>query len=111
VCERALWSAVVLQALEDVSSAPIDSTAYNAACSFFTAPGEWSQQRQWIGDALGLHGDDIKRTGRRYIAARESNRPPPAAAVVLDPWAVVSRQSPVLRAGSWRKNRSVVAAS
>lgn len=79
---RDLWSAVVLQAKEDILTAPLNSIEYDQAVAFFTGGGEWSKVRVSVGDFLELHHDDLVRCGRRCIddrlkieAARQSGQP------------------------------------
>jgi hypothetical protein len=68
--ERALWSAVVLQARVDIDYAEYDTTLYDTAVAFFLGAGEWGESRQHIADLLELHPDDLTRLGREAIAAR-----------------------------------------
>lgn len=79
---RDLWSAVVLQAKEDILTAPLNSIEYDQAVAFFTSGGEWSKVRISVGDFLELHHDDLVRCGRRCIdermrieASRQSGQP------------------------------------
>jgi len=55
--ERALWSAVVQQAIDDVMDEPIGSLIYDDAVAFFTHTGEWAVSRTHIADELGIHAD------------------------------------------------------
>ena len=75
--ERALWSAVVRCALDDLDYEPLDSTLYAQAAAlyaqaaaFFLSGGEWRASRTEIADMLGCHADDLRRCGLRHIAAR-----------------------------------------
>ena len=69
--ERGLWSAVVLQAHDDLQFEPRNSVIYGEAeAFFFHAVGPWAQSRQTIADQLEVHADDITRLGRLTIAAR-----------------------------------------
>jgi hypothetical protein len=68
---RALWSAVVLHAVNDIDSEHYRSLEYGEAVAFFTAAhGPWAESRQAIADYLGLHSDDLTRLGRAAIEAR-----------------------------------------
>ena len=69
---RALWSSVVLQALEDIESQPIESAAFAEAVAFFTRSGAWAEARTMIGDFLELHRDELESIGRRCIDARHA---------------------------------------
>lgn len=69
--DHALWGAVVTQALEDVANAPAGSFVYGEAVAFFTRRGEWGEGRTNVADAIGVHADDLERSGRRIIALRE----------------------------------------
>jgi hypothetical protein len=67
---RALWSSVVLQALEDIENQPVQSAAFAEAVAFFTRSGAWAEARTMIGDFLELHRDELESIGRRCIDAR-----------------------------------------
>lgn len=67
--DRALWAAVVQQAIDDLD-APPDSLERADAVAFFTGRGEWRQSRIDIADRLGIHADDLERCGRRLMEAR-----------------------------------------
>ena len=69
---RALWSSVVLQALQDIESQPIQSVAFAEAVAFFTRSGAWAEARTMIGDFLELHRDELESIGRRCIGARHA---------------------------------------
>jgi hypothetical protein len=69
---RALWSSVVLQALQDIESQPIESAAFAEAVAFFTRSGAWAEARTMIGDFLELHRDELESIGRRCIDARHA---------------------------------------
>jgi len=43
--ERALWSAVVQQAIDDAMDEPVGSQIYTEALAFFTHDGDWAQSR------------------------------------------------------------------
>jgi hypothetical protein len=75
---RQLWSAVVLQAKEDVQDAPLDSVTFAQAISFFTGSGEWIEARRMIIDFLELHPDDLEAIGRRCINDAPRGRRPVA---------------------------------
>lgn len=70
ISAHSLWAAVVMRAVYDIEAAELDSTTYEQACSFFTAPGEWAESRLAIADCLGMHTDDVARIGKRAIVAR-----------------------------------------
>jgi hypothetical protein len=70
---RALWSAVVLQALQDIESQPIQSVAFAEAVAFFTRSGAWAEARTMIGDFLELHRDELESIGTRCIEARHTS--------------------------------------
>ena len=72
--DRALWSAVVLQAIADVESESLGSVEYAQAAGFLTGGGAWRESRVAIADMLHLHADDIKRIGQRRIAARQAEK-------------------------------------
>ena len=76
--ERALWSAVVQQAIDDVMDEPIGSLIYDDAVAFFTHTGEWAVSRTHIADELGIHADDLARAGRRITAQRRLSEGMPA---------------------------------
>lgn len=67
--ERALWIAVVQQAIDDLSSGR-DSLEHADAVAFFTSGGEWRQARIDIADRLEIHADDLERCGRRLMKAQ-----------------------------------------
>jgi hypothetical protein len=69
---RALWSSVVLQALEDIENQPVQSAAFAEAVAFFTRSGAWAEARTMIGDFLELHRDELESIGRRCIDARHA---------------------------------------
>src|SRR5664279_4640104 len=68
--ERALWSAVVQQAIDDVHDEPMGSIEYTDAVAFWSHAGDWTRARSGIADELGIHADDLAATGRRIIAQR-----------------------------------------
>jgi hypothetical protein len=68
--ERALWTAIVLKALLDISNEPLRSLEYIEAVAFFTSGGEWASSRLSIASQIDLHPDDLERAGRRRIARR-----------------------------------------
>ena len=68
--ERALWSAVVAQAVEDLMLTGLHSLEFAAAVSFFVSGGEWLQSRREIADMLDLHPDDLERLGRKQLLTR-----------------------------------------
>jgi hypothetical protein len=87
---RALWSAVVLNAVNDIDGEHYRSLEYSEAVAFFTAArGPWAESRQAIADYLGLHADDLTRLGRAAIEARHlRDGPEPItvrAAVAIQP--------------------------
>ena len=81
---RALWAAVVWQALQDIESERYGSTDYTQSVTLLTAPfGPWAVWRQEIADMLDLHGDDLMHAGRLAIADREAlETPPPPIPIV-----------------------------
>ena len=78
--QRALWSSVVLQALEDIENQPVQSMAFTDAEAFFTRSGAWAESRTAIGDFLDLHRDELEAIGRRFLEARRSREAVPATA-------------------------------
>ena len=68
--ERALWVAVVQQAIDDVADEPIGSLDWDEAVAFFTDAGDWAAARTSVADMLEMHADDLVRVGRRIIAER-----------------------------------------
>jgi len=75
---RALWAAVVIQALDDIETEPMASVSFTDAEAFFTRMGAWGEARMAIADFLDLHPDDLERVGRRALAMRragEASRP------------------------------------
>lgn len=95
--DRALWAAVVQQAIDDLD-APPDSLERADAVAFFTGRGEWRQSRIDIADRLGIHADDLERCGRRLMEERgitESVPARPVPRVVEPPVVVVALPSPV----------------
>jgi len=83
--ERALWSAVVQQAIDDVMDGPTGSLIYDGAVAFFTHGGDWAMARADIADELGIHPDDLARAGRQIIAARRVSEGLPAETPVVLP--------------------------
>jgi hypothetical protein len=69
--ERALWAAVVLQAIHDLDDDP-RSLIYSDAVAFFTGTSEWRRSRTDIADSIGVHADDLERCGRRLIDAHKT---------------------------------------
>jgi hypothetical protein len=67
---RHLWSAVVLQAKDDIENLSLDSVEFEQAVAFFIGRGDWVQNRTAIGDFLNLHRDDLEKAGRRCINRR-----------------------------------------
>jgi hypothetical protein len=67
---RALWSSVVLQALQDIESQSIQSAVFAEAVEFFTRSGAWAEARTMIGEFLELHRDELESIGRRCVDAR-----------------------------------------
>ena len=67
---RALWVHVVTQAKDDLESEPINSIPYDDAVAFFAGSGQWATTRAFIADLLGMHPDDLFRSGQQWIAAR-----------------------------------------
>ena len=67
---RGLWSSVVLQALEDIESQPMQSLDFADAVAFFTRSGPWAGSRTVIADFLDMHRDQLEGIGRRCITAR-----------------------------------------
>ncbi len=67
---RHLWSAVVLQARDDIENQPLNSVEFSQAVAFFIGSGDWVQNRTAIGDFLNLHRDDLEKAGRRCINKR-----------------------------------------
>jgi hypothetical protein len=68
--ERALWSAVVSQAISDLTYERLNSIDFNTAVAFFLDGGEWRQSRGDVADMLDLHADDLERCGRQHLLAR-----------------------------------------
>jgi hypothetical protein len=67
---RHLWTAVVLQAKDDIEILALDSVEFSQAVAFFIGSGDWVQNRTAIGDFLNLHRDDLEKAGRRCINKR-----------------------------------------
>ncbi len=67
---RALWSSVVLQAIEDIETQPMQSLVFADAVAFFTRPGSWAESRSTIADFLDMHRDELEAIGRRCIDSR-----------------------------------------
>ncbi len=67
---RSLWSAVVLQAIEDIETQPMQSLVFADAVAFFTRSGSWAESRSTIADFLDMHRDELEAIGRRCIDAR-----------------------------------------
>src|SRR5664279_3905972 len=68
--ERALWVAVVQQAIDDVAEERIGSLDWDEAVAFFTHAGDWAAARAGVADMLDMHADDLAHVGRRLIAER-----------------------------------------
>jgi len=83
--ERRLWSAVLLQAFEDLRDETFGSILYNQAAAFFFSPG-WRESRQNVCDLLGLAIEEIRRPALRILNARRLERGLPA----LQPTPVMS---------------------
>jgi hypothetical protein len=84
-CDRALWVAVIQQAREDIEDLPIGSTDYQSAVAFVTSTSaHWRRGRNEVCEHLGIHGDDLLRAGRRWVAERRRSEglpdQPPAPA-------------------------------
>jgi hypothetical protein len=74
--DRALWSAVVLQAKDDVASLPMASLEHHAAVSFLTSDAAgWAQARTEVARHLHAHADDIRRAGEAWVKARRRVEP------------------------------------
>src|SRR4051812_13065563 len=69
---RALWSSVVLQAIEDIETQPMQSLVFADAVAFFTRSGSWAESRSTIADFLDMHRDELEAIGRRCIDSRRS---------------------------------------
>lgn len=98
---RALWSAVIQRAVDDIATAPVDSPPYAHAVAFFTSHDTdlasdtcWGFSRFALADFLDLHADDIAAGGLRAINARRRADGLPAMAAVPAP-APVARKAPV----------------
>jgi hypothetical protein len=79
---RALWSAVILQTIHDIETAPLDSVEHADAVAFFTGGGDWLRSRRLIAEAINLHEDDLTKLGRRLVLDRRRSEglpdePPP----------------------------------
>jgi hypothetical protein len=61
---------VLLQALEDIESQPIQSMAFAEAEAFFVRQGAWAKSRAIIADFLDVRCDQLEAIGRRFIEAR-----------------------------------------
>ena len=77
---RGLWSSVVLQAIEDIESQPMQSLDFANAVAFFTRSGTWAKSRTIIEDFLDMHRDELEAIGRRCIDARRSREALPSEA-------------------------------
>lgn len=67
---KALWSAVVLQAFNDIEKAPFRSRTYDEAVAFFVGTGDWIGSRRDIADAMGMTGEALESAGRKLIRLR-----------------------------------------
>ena len=67
---RGLWTSVVLQAVEDIVSQPMQSLDFADAVAFFTRSGPWAGSRAIIADFLDMHRDELEGIGRRCINTR-----------------------------------------
>ena len=94
--DRALWSAVVQQAMDDLNEAPFGSTDHATAVAFFIGGGDWRQSRTDIADRIGIHADDLERCGRRLIEARRVAAGIPAVPSQLAPAPAQAAPVPVL---------------
>lgn len=77
---RSLWSAVVLQAIEDIETQPMQSLVFADAVAFFTRSGSWAESRSTIADFLDMHRDELEAIGRRCIDARRTREELPPEA-------------------------------
>jgi hypothetical protein len=68
--ERALWIAVVLRAICDITHEPPGTQEYNEAAAFFIGGGNWALSRAAVAGHIDLHPDDLRRCGRRCISDR-----------------------------------------
>jgi hypothetical protein len=80
---RTLWSAVLLQAKEDLEFEPTGSTLHDQAVAFFVANGPWAESRAIVADLLEMHPDYLRSNGKRWIAERRTREglppePPPS---------------------------------
>jgi hypothetical protein len=97
--ERALWTAVVLKALDDIANEPLDSTDYTDAGHFFTSGGEWAASRADIALHLDFHPDDLARAGRNSINQRRVADGMPAE-IVPAKVSTPHQQTPLPRLGA-----------
>jgi hypothetical protein len=84
---RGLWTSVVLQALEDIKSQPLQSLDFADAVAFFTRSGSWAGWRATIADFLDMPRDELEAIGRRCIDARRSLEELPSGARQRSPGA------------------------
>lgn len=69
--DRALWSAVVVQACTDVETLPIGSVEYREAEAFLVGTSAyWRRAREQVADHLGISGFDLHKAGLAWVAAR-----------------------------------------
>jgi hypothetical protein len=94
---RMLWVQVVLQAKADLENEPIGSVLYDQAAAFFISRGEWAVSRATVADCLGMHPDELRRCGERWIAERRQHEGlPPVPAPATRPKAA----SAILQSGT-----------
>ena len=90
--ERALWSAVVMQAIDDIRTAKFDSLDYSQSVYFMTGDTE---ARTHVADYLGLHADDLKQSGDREVRKRRiAEGLPPVELRVVKPRVAKPKYTP-----------------
>ena len=84
-CDRALWTAVLLQTAADIAGAEMGSVDYREAAAFVESPGPyWAEARAAIALQLDMHVNDIQRAGSRWLAKRRAREPEPPPQPVVD---------------------------
>lgn len=80
--DRSLWTAVLLQAREDLLEAGFETIEYNEAIAFFLHGGSWIQSRENIADHTGISAQAIQLAGERMVRARCAERGEPLPQVL-----------------------------
>jgi hypothetical protein len=85
---RALWLAVLKQALDDLATEPYHAFHFDCSHALFFCPGAWAAHLILLAEAVDRHPDDLRNVARTRLEARLVHEPMtemPARPVPLPP--------------------------